>query len=295
MSAFNGFEFFVMYILPPLILVFGQVGNCLGIIVLSNKELINIGPRNMYNYLLITDLFYLLQIVEYYLQTSYNLSLPTISDLSCKLWNYFNYSLAPISSYCIVYISLDRCLSISRPAWRFTLRENRNQLIWYVFVTIVCLIYYLPVGLYFKGSSSSVNDTTIICDFATNDAKILISYMDLVIRVIFPFILMIGLSLSLIFSLIGRRRRIIENFLAEENQTFDKEIKLATSSISLNLIYIVTQLPVSITVFISQFYSNFYYEFTAYIFFFGYAINFYIILATNSLFRSRFLKLFKQL
>ena len=284
---------FVYYVFAPFVFVLGLIGDILAIKVLRHKDLENIGPRDMYYYLFLSDLFELLQIIVIYLQYTFDINLSTISDLSCRLWNYVFYTFATISPWLIVYISLDRCISIQRPAWRFTLRKRKNQFIWFILVIIVNIIYYIPVGFYFKGFSSNNTSHQIICDFANKDAVLLISYLDLAIRVILPFCLMFEFSLMLTNSLFKSRRRIVENFLPDENQTFYKEIRLALSSITMNIIYMITQLPVSITVFQST--SDLYYISTLYLFFIGYAINFYIVLATNSLFRTRFIKMIKNI
>jgi len=295
MAAFDDFLYFVKYIFPIAILTFGLIGNTLGIIVLCNKDLKNIGPKRMYIYLFLSDSFFLVQIIVTYLQYGYGLNFATLSDFSCKLWNFCNYSFATVSSYLIVYISLERCISLIQPAWKFILRKRKSQLIWYLIVIFVCLVYYLPAGLYFKIISISDDGRfTTTCDFADINAQLLISYMDLIARAVVPFFLMIVCSVTLIYSLFKSRLRVVENFLAEENQTFYRELRLAVSSISLNIIYIATQLPISITIFQSQYYSNFIYELSFYLFYFSYAINFYIILATNSLFRSRFISLFRN-
>ena len=300
MNANDAVVYFVHYIGPPLILALGLIGNTLGICNLSQKELKNIGPRKMYTFLLYTDLFYLLSIVVIYLQFAFDINLGNVSTITCKLWNYLYYTFATISSWLIVYISVDRCGCILRPAWRFMLRKRKTQLYWFIGVNVVCIIYYIPVGIYFKDIPTIIDDNNnkthikFECGFEDTFSLQLISYTDLVIRVLIPFFLMIFSSLTLMYALFNARLRIVANFLAEENQTFSKEFRLSLTSICLNLIYIVTQLPVSITVFGSQFYSNFYYEWSAYLFYMSYAMNFYIILATNSLFRSGFVKLFSK-
>jgi len=295
MSAIDDFRYFVKYIFPVFVLTFGLIGNTLGIKVLCNKDMKNIGPKRMYIYLFLSDSFFLVQIIVNYFQLAYNLYIGTLSDYSCKLWNYCNYSFAIVSSYLIVYISLERCISITRPSWKFFMRKARHQLIWFILVEFACMLYYLPVGLYYKGFPTYDNVTlTLICDFVDTNAQLLISYMDLIARAVVPFFLMIICSVTLIYSLFKSRLRVVENFLAEENQSFYKELRLAVSSISLNLIYIITQLPLSIIMFQTDYFSDLYYEFSFYIFYFSYAINFYIILATNSLFRSRFFSLFRN-
>jgi len=227
MTAFDDFQYFVKYIFPIGILVFGLLGNTLGIIVLCNKDLKNIGPKRMYIYLFLSDSFFLLQIIVNYFQLAHNLYIGTLSDFSCKLWFYCNYSFGTISSYLIVYISLERCISITRPAWKFFLRNDKNQLKWFIFVTIACMLYYLPAGLYYTIKLTDDENPTPNCVFSDENAQKLISYMDLVIRVIIPFFLMIICSVTLIYSLIKSRLRVMENFLTEENQTIQRE-KLRT-------------------------------------------------------------------
>ena len=59
----------------------------------------------------------------------------------------------------------------------------------------------------------------------------------------------------LIKSIFGSRNRIEENFLAEQNRKFHKEIKLTFSSILVNLIYVFTQFPSTITYYYPQYFS----------------------------------------
>jgi hypothetical protein len=294
MAAIDDFRYFVKYIFPVFVLTFGLIGNTLGIIVLYNKDMKNIGPKRTYIFLFLSDSFFLVQIIVNYFQLAYNLYIGTLSDYSCKIWNYCNYSFAIISPYLIVYISLERCVSITRPAWKFFLRNNKNQIILFILVTFGCMLYFLPAGLYFKKFPTENEKLAITCDFVDTNAQLLISYMDLIARAIVPFSLMIICSMTLIYSLFKSRLRVVENFLAEENQSFYKELRLAVSSISLNIIYIITQLPLSVIMFQADYFSDFYYESSFYLFYFSYAINFYIMLATNSLFRSRFFALFRN-
>ena len=296
-----GLIFFVQYIFPPIILIAGLYGNAMGFVVLLNKDLINIGPRDTYMYLFLIDTFYLLQIIITNLQYSYHLDLSIVSDFLCKTYSFFNYSMATISPWLIVYITFDRFISIHYPAKRFNLRKPSVQLIWFLFVFAVCQVYYLPVILYQEiiytntTLKNQTNEIAIVCNFDNILHGLIISYMDLLLRVLAPFFLMVVLSILLSISLFASRTRIVENFLAEENRTFYKEIRLVVSSICMNLVYMFLQLPVSITVFNSIYYSNFTFYFSFYLFYLSYAINFYIILPTNSLFRKKFFELQKRL
>jgi hypothetical protein len=52
-------DFFTNYILPPIIIIIGLIGNLLGLIVITKKELIKIGPVLIYKFLFILDSIYL--------------------------------------------------------------------------------------------------------------------------------------------------------------------------------------------------------------------------------------------
>ena len=77
------------------------------------------------------------------------------------------------------------------------------------------------------------------------------------------------------------------------NKTFYTEIRLATTSLSLNLIYILLNLPISVINF-SQLYDNLYmYIYCYYLFYLSYSLNFYILLISNSLFQNEFFEMIK--
>ena len=104
------FEYFTYYILAPVVFGTGMFGNIFGIIVVSQKKLDKIGPRNMYKYLFISDTAFLLFITVNYFQYGFGYDATIISKYMCKLYWYFNYSIAPISpwllsKYILLYIA----------------------------------------------------------------------------------------------------------------------------------------------------------------------------------------------
>lgn len=82
----GGSYLFVVYIMAPLVLLIGLIGNTLGFCVLLRKKMKKIGPVHMYRYLLLMDLFYLLQIVIDYLGHAFGsqFNLTILSSLACK-------------------------------------------------------------------------------------------------------------------------------------------------------------------------------------------------------------------
>jgi len=286
--------FFFYYIFPPLILLLGVFGNIFGLIILSNKALDDIGPKLTYQYLFISDSAFLFPCISIFnLQFSYNLNVFILSNLSCKLISYFTYAIGAISPWLIIYISIDRYISTKYPARRFFPRKIKTQHIMFWLVTIICIIFYIPVSFFYEISydtSSNSTASTPSCNFIDPFYGNLILYTDLAFRVFVPFVLMIVFSGLLSQSLFASRTRIVHNFLAEENATFYKEIRLTFTSLLTNLVYILTQLPGSIAYLYPQYFSYDSYVATFCFIFLYFALNFYILFFTNSLFRENFFK-----
>ena len=251
-----------------------------------------IGPRHMYKYLFISDTFYLVQIIVTNLQLSYNTDITLISNIACKLWYYLTYSLDAQSSMLLVYISIDRYVSIKMPAYRFFMRKRNNQLIYFIFIFMFNLVYYLPVVYNY---SISETNNTLTCNFNNQYSTDLISYMDLANRVILPSILIMIFSLLLGIEVIKSRRRILSNFKQEENEYFFSNISKAISSIVLNIFYLILQMPISIYTFLPNFTQSYGYICSYYLFYLSYSINFYIIFISISLFRKEFILFLKSL
>jgi hypothetical protein len=285
------FEFLSKYILPVFILVVGLVGNSLGLILIKRPKMVEIGPRNTYKYLFISDNIYLVQIIVTFLQLSFNIDLTILSNFACKLWNYINYSLDAQSSMLLVYISIDRYVSIKIPAFRFFMRKRNNQLIYFIFIFMFNLVYYLPLA--YNYSLIETNET-LECDFNDQYSQDLISYMDFANLIILPSILITIFSLLLGIEVIKSRSRLLNNFKREENKYFFNNIRLAITSICLNFIYILLVTPLSVFYFLPNRNQIPGYVVSYYLFYSGYSINFYIILITNSLFRKEFIIFIKN-
>ncbi len=162
------------------------------------------------------------------------------------------------------------------------------------------LIYYIPVLIYIdliETNSTNYNSTIIIsktCSYRKAEQLMTVSVMDTINRVLVPFSLMFASSLLLSYCLFKSRTRIVENFLAEENKTFYTEIRLATVSISLNLIFLFLNIPYCIVRLFPRFSNPNIFLYSFYLFYFSFAINFSILLLSNSLFRDEFFNLFKK-
>lgn len=126
----------------------------------------------------------------------------------------------------------------------------------------------------------------------------IVFYMDITSRVILPSIFMIIFSILLIHTVFRSRLRFVRNYTKKENLTFKRDIRLAISSILINVIYVLLSLPVSVVYLFNDYLTEYYFNLlsfiTFYLFIISYSINFYIVILTNSLFRNECSILFKR-
>lgn len=283
----NLFEFIVKYIYPPLVLIAGLLGNVLGFIVFSSKSSEKIGPRNIYRYLMIMDTVYLIQIVNKYLKYAFRTDLAVTSVELCQTTKYFAYCLDAISPMLLVYISIERLISIKYPASK-VLREVKTQLIFLSVVIAYNLIFYIPIPI-FHNIIVDYKANTTRCDFISNEELFWI--IDMANLIIIPFLLMIFFSIALIYLTFKLRNRIMKTFLTKDYKTYKKDIKLSVTCLSLNIFYLVLNLPFGVLNFTSKFEDNLS-LFTIYLFYTSYSVSFYVILISNTLIRKQTFKIF---
>lgn len=273
----------------PIILAIGLVGNAFGLIILTHRKTSKMGPINMYKFLFVTDTIFLILVVENYLQYGFQSNIAVLSKYVCKLFWYVNYTLAPISPMLLVYISVEKVISIKHPAKKYILRSNKTQLAFFLCVLAYNAVFYVPTAYYFTvtTTTSKTNETIKLCEFNSDHNRRLINFLDIANRVIVPFILKSACSIILMISIHRMRSQIPENFRTNNYKSLKKEINLLLNLIFLNLFYILLSLPFGVVTYYT--FNSFEFMVVLYLFNAAYAFNFYIILASNSSFRNEFL------
>ena len=299
----NALEYFIVYLMAPLVLIIGLVGNTLGTLVLSKQKLIKMGSIHTLRYLLLIDSVYLLMIIQPYAAFSFGMDFTLISDRVCKLFKYFNYSLDVISPWLLVFVSFDKLVSIKTPARKDILRKTKCQRLYLLVIFVFNMIYYLPFAYFSVLTDSEMrlvdqNRTVIVrsCSFVNSRAQRLLSLMDIVNRALIPFTLMSLFTLLIIQTVFESRNRVIANYTFRQNKTFQRDVKFAITAIILNVVYFLFSLLVSVLFFMRNHNTHiFVYLFTLYLFYMCYAVNFYLILISNSIFRNEFFSMLRAL
>jgi hypothetical protein len=282
--SFSGFDIFTNHYFAPIIFVIGFVGNAFGMIILARKKMqAKLYMTHIYMYLLISDMVYLVtQVPLLNIQQSY----PSINPLTrsswfCKLWMFSDYALVDTSPMIILYISVERLVAVKFPAKRFILRKHKIILIYTLVITVINLIYFIPVYLYYHIGvkfENETNSTILSCTVSKEDNEV-ISWMYLIFDCLIPYCLMIFCTLWLCYTIFQSRSR------TEANRNIRKDVRFTITSISLNIAFIVLTFPISVANFVSSMFVDSIFQFCNLLFFTSYTVNFYFLLAFNRVIR----------
>ena len=292
-------EFFVYYLMVPIALSFGFFGNLMGISVMTRKNMKKIGPVHIYRLMFMSDSLFMLQMVNPFLYNIFGKNLMTLSDISCKLFAYLTFGLFTLTPMLLIYISIEKLFSIKYPTKKFLMRKKKSQFGFTLFILTAGLLAFSPTFFYTGNVtfSRSNNQTFTYCTFNNAFGQKVVTITNLVIRVFIAYGVMTLCSVLLIASIFKMRRRIVRNFLSHSNMNLNKkyrrDIKLATTSLMLNAVYLILNVPISIKIsFPEYFISQVTTASLQYLFYSGFCLNFYLLLISNKLTRKELIEKF---
>jgi len=171
--------------------------------------------------------------------------------------------------------------------------NKRNQLIFLLTWIAFNLLYYsaIPFCYDMVNYNANVENSTasLGCDFIDYNSQMIASYMDLTMRDIIPFVLMSIFSILLILSIFRARMRVRAMVRAtpQAGEILKRDIRFSIMIILMNLLFIILSLPIAVVLFFPDYNADYdTFLFTFYIFYSSYAVNFYVMLITNTLFRN---------
>jgi len=219
---------------------------------------------------------------------AFNFNTTLISSLVCKIYKFILYGMDAISPWCLVYISVEKFISIAYPAKRMIMKKTRNQIFFIILLYFFNFFYH--INIIFSFDIFPIPNNSSLCTFSNYENQIIVTSMDLFNFIISPFFFMMLFSGLLIGSIFKARNRIRLNNTSRESKRLKQDIKFAISLLSMNLLFIVLILPDEINLFFPFDLDR--YVALADLCDISFAINFYLNLLTNSLFRREFISLF---
>ena len=284
------------YLIAPLILGLAFFGSTFGLIVFSRPNLKKIGPTNIYKFLFAVEYFNLI-ILNDFLRNNFNIRILMTSNVSCKLgWMVYPIYMS-LSPMLLVYISVERFVSIAYPAKRFLLRRENFQLIYFLGLIIYNCCFYLFAGFntnivpYLITSPNGTLFKNFICYFNNQTSYFIFVYTDFLNRVMLPFLLQFVMTLLLIRQIYLSRKKFTSKVKSDSKQrTLIRDVKISISIVSINFVYLSLSLPFSVIMV-----SNSLIDYNKSIILLGqlnfiyFCLEFYLMIAANSIVRNEFL------
>jgi hypothetical protein len=306
LSKYERFQQTIFRYVSPLIIIISLGANLLAYVVYSGKSL-RYKPMTFYTKALILinsacSLLLIRKIASY----GYSYQINLMSDYLCKL-DGFPYFMTTVSSYLLLAISFDRMICISYPK-RFAAFKRKNfQTFLVISIIIFNLIFYWPFLLYFRISQNDSityhSNTSTNESISPNEKVCLIdhtfldeihNWLDLLNSTIVPFVLMI-LFTSIMLVKVYQSKRRLSRTGSYKRRANKRETNLALVSISLNVIFLVFNLPIVLTSLIEldsdyEAISN---TVTTNLFYSNFGSLFFINVLVNKLFKKELFKLIR--
>lgn len=311
---------FAYYSLWPslLIVILGIVGNTFLYIIysrLGNKTK-NLSITLYYRISSLIDLFIALNWLKIFFANYYGLYVIRVSSFLCKTVQFGIEIASPISTWIQVLISLDRLLNVMYPSrYSSFLASLKFQLTSLIAIFSSTMFYFIFI-IVDNDIFVSISNTSLINNLTTNSTNSIvikrgchlqtISFNALVwlefAQSFIPFVFMISITISMVSFIFKSRQRFnnksstsTSSSSTARNKSQLRDLKFAITSISLNMLYVLMNLPLFLWNFI---YPNwdadtlyFVNVFVVGLWYSYYAIGFYLQLIVNSLVRAEFFKI----
>ena len=282
-------KLFLYTLYPPFLLIIGLVGNSIVILAFTSKQMFQLSFSRYVIFMAISDSIGLLHILRPFFEYTFNYYLRNISVLYCKFFLYLVYVFNPISAWLMVFISLDKVISIRFPTKSFHFKKKITQNLIIFFIFLFNFLMFSPV---FFLSELNIDNNNLknesICSF--QDISSVMFYFDLLNSIILPYLIMFFNTILLIYTVLKSRFKMFHKLKALQNinERKKKDIKFIFTSIGLNLAFLILNVPLIIY----QFTQDVTISILANLYFINFAIDFFIHYSSNSLFRNEIRKIF---
>lgn len=105
----NNFEYFVYFIFPIVIFTFGFADNIIGILFTKRHRLFQIGPVDIYRFLLLNDLIHLIIVsTNNFLINGFSIGFSILNDSTCKFYKYISHITVSNAKLSILHLHFNR-------------------------------------------------------------------------------------------------------------------------------------------------------------------------------------------
>ncbi len=283
------FEFFLFEVCPPFLLVTGIITNILIILIYTRPRFSKLPTRRLWISLAIVEIICIIQITKHFIPYVKNLSDTT--RFFCKLLHFTSH-FGSINAWILVFVSVDRFLAIVYP--RLYRLSYKYQMLTLMILVFTNLTFYSQKFVY-TDTFYLNNTNSTICNLVPHHktAWIIFNWMDLFNSTLIPFLFMLVSSLYLSHVIFISRRKLLTKGSSKVNRRLKKDIRFSITLISLNVIFVVLNLPIIIYLIILMT-GNFdpiIFSIVDNLYYLSYCLNFFIYIIVNSNFRKEFFRI----
>ena len=284
----------VMIMCQSVILSIGLIGNVLTFVIFSRNRFRNNSISTYCRALSLFNSFTVSQLVFYIVLLFSQVYIYNYSDAICKIFYYLSIGYGAVPAWILVAFSIDKMLSVRTKSRQIRILKNKRfqwSLVAVIFV--INALIYIEIPIFLK--RTEISPGYFFCDISLMPYFKAMIILILIQTCLIPFIVMSVTSIITI-RLLLKSSASIERAGKIDSVRRWRDKKYAVSSLTFNFMFTTLKLPI-VVVYIRIAYDynvDLYFYQCAYFFLFVNASSdFFVHIATNSLFRREFVVLLR--
>ena len=232
----------------PIISFVGLVTNTLSFVIFSHKKFQNTIFYIYFRFILFFDILCMMIPINKFFESNLNIYIRDMNDSLCKFRYYYIYVVYPISGWGLVIISIDRFVSIAYPSRYLIRKRTIFQILVCLFILAYNLIYYIPMLFYYLKATSKFNNATnrTTTTYKCTNQNYPTEWFNIINTTILPFLFMFLFTMLTLRVLFKTRKKSFQRTKCYNKSIRQRDIKFAVTSITLNIIFLLLNLPYGI-------------------------------------------------
>ena len=248
-------------VVPPILIVFGTVGNSLAIVVLTRKS-IKVTTTAIYlSFLAISDLVVLYTgLLRQWLTYLFDYDVRHISEAACKIHLWLVYSSLDFSAWIVMIVTVERLISAWFPhkAKNKCSRKSAIAIVTIVLFFLLALNSHLLYGMINEivldsnGHAVTVYKCSEIDETYRNFFNLIWPWIDLAVFCAIPFTVIVIGNCCILFKVVTSQRRTKSKIVPTTSKSTHatkkapKHLSMTAMLLTLNTVFLLTTSPVSV-------------------------------------------------
>lgn len=280
-------------IYPIILILIGTLGNTFTFIIYVNSEFTKSSSGYYFAFsALIETLTLYCGLIKYLIYGYSEILIYDVNIYACKILTFLIYALVQIAAWILVLISFDRLIITFSSRFLAKYRKRRYQTILILIIVGLILVINSPV-IYFFRLNKYINSTTR-CEFINREYGFIINLYDFFLTIFIPVVIMIFCNSMIITKVYKSKNKVFDK------KTSSRKIRhFRFTLIAKVVIFIISNLPISITVLTNSILYNSYnvydedinnliYTFANMLCYANYSVNFFVHFLLNKYFKNKF-------